>query len=266
MAVKAGSSFALNSYIQTLLRALNQRGFVVDQNPDLTRWKDCMLASPGIVAANPTFDPAHHDFAVSPGLARQYWLRVATVPASRSERSQVVAVIAFRLIDTGASGSPGGWRDWLSTGKLFSSRLQQLASPVVLHPAEQNWRGRIGHHGGLWVNPEYREGGLAYVLTHLVRAISLRDYNVDHHCGVVLEDLFLKGIPTKETGYGYPRAVPSLDGFIGGAGRMAKLYSTHISRAEMEQQIGHGPCETVMQRFEYRDAVFTAGRAAAPAA
>lgn len=226
---------SLDAYIDQLLAAICRRGYIIEQNPDLSRWRECMAAAPGTAAVNPSFDPAHHDFSASGG---QYWLRVATMPGPDRPPSETAAIIAFRLLEVGH----GGWIEWLETGRLFSSRLRPLGRPRVEHPVDMNWTGRIGHHGGLWVEPTRHRGtGLAYLLTHLVRAISLRDYGVDHHVGVVLEDLFRTGLPTRASGYGYPRAVPSLDGFVTAAGRMVRLYSTHISRREMLAQIEAGP-------------------------
>jgi len=229
------NSAQVERYIDRLVEAICLRGYIIEPNPDLGRWRDCMAAAPGTAAVNPCFDPAHHHFQDD---GKQYWLRVATKPRKDGPVPETVAIIAFRLLEVGE----GGWIDWLETGRLFSSRLRPLARAKLLHPAEMNWKGRIGHHGGLWVEPtRHRGSGLAYLLTHLVRAISLRDYDVDHHVGVVLEELCQGGLPTKPSGYGYPRAVPSLDGYIMGAARHAKLYSTHISRAEMLAQIDAGP-------------------------
>lgn len=228
----------VSGYIDQLVDAICSRGFLISQDPDLGRWREAMSAAPGIAAVNPTFDPAHHDFERGGPF---YWLRVSTHGEGSGRPCKMAAMIAFRLIDTDAAGSPGGWRSWLETGRLFTSTLVPLSRGVLLHPSNCDWRGRIGHHGGLWVDPDIRRSGLAYLLTHLVRAISIRDYDVDHHCGVVLDDLLRRGIPLKPTGYGYPRAVPSLEGYVVAAGRPVLLHSTHITRSEMIDQIAVGP-------------------------
>lgn len=217
----------LESYVSQLLQAINQRGFSIYQDPDLGGWRRFMEGADGIVAVNPSFDPAHHDFPISGG---QYWLRVTA-------GSKQAACIAFRLLETGE----GGWIELLESGHLFSTRLPRLGRPRVVHPAELNWKGRIGHHGGLWVAKEFRKMQLPYLLTHLVRALSVQRYDVDHHCGLVFEDLKESGLPLRPDGYGYTRADLSLIGFTDAVGKHARMYTTQIDRAAMKLQIAHGP-------------------------
>lgn len=232
-----------DQYIDLLLEALNARGFFVEQDPDLSRWRRCLEGMPGIVGINPSFDPAHHDFA--PG-GPQYWLRLSTIPNHPAHQmrktSEVAAVIAFRLIETGR----GGWIDWLRSGRLFSEKLGPLGTTKILLPRECNWTGRIGHHGGLVVAEAYRSQRLAYLLTHLIRAISIKRYGVDYHCGLVYENLYRSGIPLRVDGYGYARADLAMDGWIGAVGRFARMYTTQIDRAGMLAQIETGPVPAML--------------------
>ncbi len=232
-------TLATDRYINFLLEALNARGFFVEQDPDLSRWRRCLEGMPGIVGINPSFDPAHHDF--QPG-GPQYWLRLSTIPTRARKSSELVAVIAFRLIETG----PGGWIEWLRSGKLFSEKLPPLGSATILQPQDCNWTGRIGHHGGLVIAEAYRSQRLAYLLTHLVRAISIQRYDVDYHCGLVYENLYHSGVPLRRDGYGYARADLAMDGFIGAVGRSARMYTTQIDRAGMLAQIEAGPLPEVV--------------------
>lgn len=229
----------IDTYINVLLGALNHRGFFVEQDPDLARWRRCLESMPGIVGINPSFDPAHHDFR--PG-GPQYWLRLSTIPTRAKKSSELVAVIAFRLIETGE----GGWIEWLKSGRLFSETLPPLGMAKILQPRDCNWTGRIGHHGGLVISEPYRSQRLAYLLTHLVRAISIKRYNVDYHCGLVYENLLRSGVPLRPDGYGYARADLAMDGFVGAVGRSARMYTTQIDRAGMLAQIEAGPLPEIV--------------------
>lgn len=235
---------SVDKYINLILASLDARGFFIEQDPDLNRWRRCLEGMPGIVGINPSFDPAHHDFEIG---GPQYWLRLSTIPNHPAHQmrksSELAAVIAFRLIDTGKEG----WTELLRSGRLFSSRFQPLGTPKILQPRDCNWTGKIGHHGGLVVGEAYRRQRLAYLLTHLIRAISIKRYDVDHHCGLVYENLYRSGIPLRADGYGYARADLAMDGFIGAVGRSARMYTTQIDRAGMLAQIEEGPLMELLE-------------------
>lgn len=239
MGIQMFRNTTIDRYINQLLEALNGRGFFVEQDPDLSRWRRCLEGMPGIVGINPSFDPAHHDF--QPG-GPQYWLRLSSIPNRMQKSSELVAVIAFRLIETGS----GGWSEWLRSGRLFSEKLPPLGAATILQPHDCNWTGRIGHHGGLVIAEAYRSQRLAYLLTHLVRAISIQRYEVDYHCGLVYENLYRSGVPLRPDGYGYARADLAMDGFIGAVGRSARMYTTQIDRAGMLAQIEAGPLPEII--------------------
>ena len=228
----------IDKYITLLLGSLDARGFFIEQDPDLSRWRRCLEGMPGIVGINPSFDPAHHDFEIG---GPQYWLRLSTIPNHPAHQmrksSELAAVIAFRVIETGRDG----WTELLRSGRLFSERFEPLGVPKILQPRDCNWTGRIGHHGGLVVSEAFRSQRLAYLLTHLVRAISIKRYDVDYHCGLVYENLYRSGIPLRPDGYGYTRADLAMDGFIAAVGRTARMYTTQINRIDMLAQIEAGP-------------------------
>src|SRR3546814_8591925 len=110
----------VSDYIDQLVDAICSRGFLITQDPDLNRWREAMSTAPGIAAVNPTFDPAHHEFERGGPF---YWLRVTAPSDSDSRPIRLAAMIAFRLIDTGSSGSPGGWR---TRSEEHTSELQSL--------------------------------------------------------------------------------------------------------------------------------------------
>jgi len=220
------SPFTAQSYISAILGEMEQRGYAVMLEPDLKDWVTFLERQAATVGINTAFDPRHHPFR--PG-GEHYWLRV-------THKGEGVACIAFRMFE-----AEEGWIDLLKSGRLFSQYQTPLAFPRVVHPATRNYFGRIGHHGGLWVRPDHRGNNFAYLLTHMIRARSIQYCNVDHHCGIVFEDLKSSGLPTRNDGYEYERADLSIEGFVQVIGRSTRMYTTYISRPTMLKQISAGP-------------------------
>ncbi|WP_341897699.1 hypothetical protein [Ferrovibrio terrae] len=219
------SATSVDSYIQTIIAALEQGGFSIFLEPDMGDWVRFIAAAPKNAGVNPTFDPRHHALSPADG---SYWLRVM-------HDDRPAACIAFRRFS-----APDGWIALLESNRIWSEYLTPLAPPRIVHPHAQNYRGEIGHHGGLWVHPDHRGRHLPYYLTHLVRARSVASFAVDHHCGIVFEGLKQSGLPVRTDGYEYERVDPSLEGFLQPVGRTSRMFTTHISRAGMLGQIAAG--------------------------
>lgn len=214
-----------DGYIARILGLLEEAGYSIFLEPDLGGWVKFISAAPLNAGVNPTFDPRHHHLHPSDG---SYWIRVM-------HGEDPAACIAFRRFS-----APEGWIALLKTSRIWSEYLTPLAPPRVVHPAELDYRGEIGHHGGLWVHPAHRGRHLPYYLTHLVRARSVAIFAVDHHCGIVFEGLKKSGLPLRPDGYEYERADISLEGFLQPVGRTSRMYTTHISRQKMLEQIAAG--------------------------
>ncbi|WP_428245792.1 hypothetical protein [Ferrovibrio sp.] len=218
--------YTSQSYIEGILGHLEEMQYSIYIEPDLRDWVNFLQHQPKTIGINATFNPRHHE--LPPG-DDNYWLRVM-------QGDTPVACIAYRLFDL-----PGGWISFLRSGRLWSQYIPPLAYPRVVHPNSRDYTGRIGHHGGLWVNPEHRGRHLNFYLTRLVRARSLQYFNVDHHCGVVFEGLKNNGLPLRPDGYGYERLDASMEGFLQTVGQNSRLFTTYISRAGMLKQIAAGP-------------------------
>ncbi len=216
---------SIDSYIQKIIADLEDGGFSIFLEPDMADWVRFIAAAPKNAGVNPTFDPRHHRLTAADGC---YWLRVM-------HAQRAVACIAFRRFS-----APDGWIALLASNRIWSEYLMPLAPPGIVHPAAQDYRGEIGHHGGLWVHPDFRGRHLPYYLTHLVRARSLASFAVDHHCGIVFEGLKQSGLPVRQDGYEYERVDASLEGFLQPVGRTSRMFTTHISREGMLRQVAAG--------------------------
>jgi GNAT superfamily N-acetyltransferase len=200
---------------------LAELGLELTVETDLADWAALMRSSPKIAAVNPTFDPAQSWLNPS----NSFWLRV-----NQGERT--VACIANRLFVTddyiGLKRSLRLWYDLKPT--LLREPMNIVLDEDVPHIA-----GRIGHHGGLWVHPDWRGLGLSTLLPRLVRKLSLRHFDVDWHCGIVLEGLAMSGLPYR--GYGYPHMALCIEGYFPVTGQHEKVFMTYIDRQEMLGQL-----------------------------
>jgi hypothetical protein len=95
--------------------------------------------------------------------------------------------------------------------------------------------GIVGHAGGTWVHPEWRQRGLSSLMPKFARALMLRNHDIDHETGLVFEGLALHGLPRKS--YGYMRVAKVVDGFFPPTGKPERVYLCHITRGEALQQI-----------------------------
>ena len=92
-------------------------------------------------------------------------------------------------------------------------------------------RGNLGYFGALWLHPEVRGLGLAGPMARLVRAMAMRAWDLDWLCGGVLQDLALRGIPTRVYGYAHCVRISS-EILFPVTGAPAVLYMPWESRGE----------------------------------
>ena len=94
----------------------------------------------------------------------------------------------------------------------------------------------MGHPAGLFVHPDERHSGLAWLLQRMVRALSLvRWPDMGWQCGTTRGPLVARGIPTNT--YGYPNCDLLVDGWFEPSGLTEEAYMTSISQGEMLLQI-----------------------------
>jgi hypothetical protein len=166
---------------------------------------------------NPTYDPDHSNIS----LHNAFWLR-AVEPGG-----DTVAMIAQRVFDT---------EDFLE--EVRSLRLwhdRPDPPPGVLRLDDCGFaatmKGRIGHAGGLWINPLYRKKNLSGLIDHLGRGLLLRNFWFDHITGIIGTELAATGIATKQYGWSGVEGHLEFDFFFTG-GHMVEFGLCHMSRAD----------------------------------
>ena len=211
----------IQAFIDLCHDALDQLSLDVQVETDMGRWVSVMRQAPQIAAVNPSYDPARCRLTAD----NAFWLNVLS-------DSRTVACIANRLVVT------DDFIDLMRSGRLWADHpgTDEAEPAGLVWPTERPpIAGRIGHHGGLWVHPEWRGRRLAVVLPRLTRALSLRQFAVDWHCGLTLESLCRHAVPIKA--YGYTRQEVCIDGYFPVTRRQDCVYLTSISRTEMLVQM-----------------------------
>lgn len=206
--------------VRTYIERLERDGMFVTVSTDMAAWVRMMKAMPKTRVVNPTFDPEFSQL----NAANSFWVRITDMA------DNPVACIANRLFVTDDYvGLIRSWRLWYDRG------LKPVRPLNIVLPSQTPFiAGRIGHHGGLWVHPGHRKRGLSYVLPRLTRALSLANFNVDWHAGMVFGDLGDSGLP--KWGYGYTNMDLCIDGYFPVTDREERVYMTYIGREAMLKQ------------------------------
>jgi hypothetical protein len=215
---------AIQGCFDSILAHLAELGLTITFSTEMTEWVNAITNAPRRGIVNPTFDPAHNDLTPE----NAFW-----VAATDRATGQLVACIANRVFIT------HDYRDLLRTQRLwYASGPRRLVELTPQAEAMPRIAGRVGHHGGLWIHPDWRKRGLSGHLTKLVRSASLRRFDVDWHCGSVFAAIAEKGLPiAPETGYGYPRMVLAIDSWFPITDKPERVYLRWISRPEMLAQL-----------------------------
>jgi hypothetical protein len=234
----ANEDRVVQSCFEETHRRLHYLGFDATFSTEMSEWVSMIENAPRRAHINPSFNPRHSDVSAD----NAFWIRLIDI-----ESEQPIACIANRMFVTD---------DYL---ELMRSQLLWFrnppATPIDIVPDSlPRIAGRVGHHGGLWIHPDFRKHGLSGFMTRLARCGSLRRWNVDWHCGLVVGTIAEKGLATTPvTGYGYPHMALVVDGRQPITDHHERLFVPWISRAEILSQladetarlIGHGNQQAV---------------------
>ncbi|MBI3515234.1 MAG: hypothetical protein HY060_14415 [Proteobacteria bacterium] len=213
----------IQSCFDATIAALHDLGLEVTFSTDMSGWVAMMSSAPNIHLVIPTFNPEHNDLTPDDS----FWVKLTRIDDRRD-----IACIANRLYVTDS------FIELMRTQRLWFSRGPRKLVDLVVPPDMPILSGRIGHHGGLWIHPDWRKHGLSGYMTRLARCASLRRFDVDWHCGFVHGTLAEKGLPTAAvTGYAYPRMVLAIDGWNPITDKEDRFYLPWISRAEIRAQL-----------------------------
>jgi len=206
-------------FMTEAIAMLQRSGYRLSLNFDLTGWAALLRNAPKIGIVNPTFDPQHSELRPN----EAFWLQL-------NDDLGVAACVADRLFVTDDFiGSE------LASGRLWYARPTEADRPALLPSAPRGvFDGRVGHAGGLWVHPRRRKDGLSWLLPRLVRALSVINWSVDRHCGLVFEGIHDSGLSAQA--YGFPEAHCVVEGYFPPVRGDARVFVIHIDRDQIAAQ------------------------------
>lgn len=230
-------------YMTESIALLQRSGYRLSLNFDLAGWAALLRSAPKIGIVNPTFDPEHSD--LKPNEA--FWLQL-------NDDVGVAACIADRLFV-----SDDFVADELGSGRLWYAHPGDGDQPELLATAPVGrYHGRIGHAGGLWVHPRRRKDGLSWLLPRLVRALSIMNWSVDRHCGLVFEGIHDSGLSAQA--YGFPESHLVVEGYFPPVRGAARVFVIHIDRDQIAAQFEDDLVRMTDRNCQMRDVATIVGQ------
>lgn len=214
------------AFINACFSLLWNSGYSVTVESDLHGWVEFMSRDNPPSAINAAFNPEFHRFDTD----NSFWVSVR-----RRSDSEIIACICDRLIETDDfMEEQRSMRLWYNDSEALGVEPLQIAQSLDAYP---DVFGKIGHHGGLWVDKTERHNGLAWLLVRAIRAMTLQRWpDTAWHCGTSLQGVAARNLPNNT--YGYTRCDLLVDGWFEPAHSDQKVFMTSISQAEMLKQIG----------------------------
>jgi hypothetical protein len=205
---------ALQSFVEFGLSWLQERNYALTLDVDMARWCEVMRTTARSSFINPAFDPRHS--RLSP--ANSFWLDVRF-------GSSTIATSAARLLLT------DDYFELQRSMRLWYENPPHHSRLAITAPNVPAISGRVGHEGGLWVDPGFRKRGLSVILPHLNRALCFREWSVAWQTGITSRGIGESGLA--ERAYGFPHVVPCFEGFLPVTGNVERLYATYMSAEEL---------------------------------
>jgi hypothetical protein len=170
---------------------------------------------------NPSFDPDH--CALS--LHNAFWLRAV------DQDGDTVAMMAQRVFDTKS------FLDELKSLRLWHDLPDHLNGVLRISDCEfaERLTGRVGHAGGLWIEPTYRKKNLSGLMDHLSRGLCLRNFWFDYMTGNIGTELAATGIGFQQ--YGFPEVGGRLEFDFFQPGQKITFVIGHMSRAQSVERM-----------------------------
>jgi hypothetical protein len=128
----------------------------------------------------------------------------------------------------------GPFAELIRTGRLWFDPVPpplRVPVPCVLPADAPDFRGAVGHIGGLWIHPALRGLGLPGVLAQATRAVAVGRYPLDWDTGVYRRAIAEK--PRLMAAYGFFRTVPCVAGFFPPTGRVEQLHLGYSPRRHL---------------------------------
>ena len=183
---------------------------------------------------NPSFDPRHS--TLTPDTS--FWTQLL------DSGGRAIACDAYRLFQV------PDFADHIRTLQFLYEHVPSDMAPLTLSlpPDAPLFAGRVGHAGGMWINPRHRKRGLSFLLARMHRAIAMRRFDPDWECGLLFGDLAATG--QQFHGFGYTRSMLCFDCHHPATNQQERAFLTAISREEMRQQIQHDATAIMAASFD----------------
>ena len=163
---------------------------------------------------NQAFDPAHTQFD-----RRDFWLLL------EDHAGTTVATYCMRILDV-----ENFYTEVQTLRFWFGPKLRLVDPRFVLTCSIPPFGGVVASCGGMWVRPDRRGGGISRIVPRLARALGLRNSNIDHDCGMVLNNPDPARLAVRN--YGYARVDLMADGWFPPEERDMTVHLCHADRAE----------------------------------
>jgi hypothetical protein len=173
---------------------------------------------------NQAFDPGHARIG-----SRDFWLLI------EDARAAAVATVCMRIFEV------ENFYSVIQSQSLWFGLKPRLVDPdFVVSCAIPAFGGRVGHGGGLWIHPDRRgQHGLAFLLPRLLRALALRNSDIDHDTGMLLNTAdpqraaaVARRAAAAARIYGFARHAPMVQGWFPPEARTAAVHLCHMDRRE----------------------------------
>jgi hypothetical protein len=206
----------VQDFIDFSLGWLEERRYTLGVSVDMAAWATTMRGAPGMSLVNPTYDPRHSPLSPK----NSFWLDVRT-------GSLTIGMIAGRLFVTDDYLEiKRSLRLWYDPPRPEHGRLA-----LNVPPGLPKICGKVAHEGGLWVHPQHRKRGLSTVLPHLVRALCLREWNIDWMTGATTRRIGDSGIASSI--YGMLHVESCFEGWFPVTNRYDRVYIAYMNRNEL---------------------------------
>ncbi len=209
-------------YVDKVIDALGKMGLRLNVESDMLAWAKLMEAVFVEGKINTTYDPR----TSLAGPENSFWINLET------DTGDFVSYACNRVFET------EDFVDLVRSNHLFYDR-----KPVLKH-IEMDFKmtsdcptisGKVGHGGAFWVRPDYRGRGFASFIPHLLRALSLRHFNIDWHTTAVRSTPRRKSMATNA--FGYETSYITTAGYWPPYGEDLAVDLLYMSRAQVLERI-----------------------------
>ncbi len=169
-----------------------------------------------------TWDPDYQDISFH----NAFWLRAV------DHHGRLVATIAQRIFETQS------FLEVIRSMELWCATKRPRGGGrfgIIDCPTASTLAGRVGHSGGLWIDPDFRKKNVSGYLDHLSRGLLLKNYWFDHITAVLFARLADKGIATRQ--YGWPKITGRFEFDMLLGGEVFPIVFCDMSRAEVLRRV-----------------------------